>query len=137
MRAVAALILASVTIRAAPAHAAEPITRDRRVAAGVSVVPGVAIHGAGHYALGHRKTALALLISEGIGLALLIGGVSTELASGNSRKLAGPALAATVLGSGLVLASFGADLYGTLNSEGGAVDLLPRAPPRHWKIPLR
>ncbi len=35
-----------------------------------------------------------------------------------------------MIGSGLLLASFGADLYGTLNSDGGAVDLIPRAPPR-------
>lgn len=108
----------------------KPLTRDRRVAAGLSLVPGVALHGSGHYALGHKKTALALLISEGVGLALLIGGVGTLLASGNSRELAGPAVGATVLGTGLVLASFGADLYGTLNSDGGAVDSMPRAPPR-------
>ena len=130
MRVVAALILASVTIRPTWAYAAEPITRNRDVAAGLSIVPGAALHGSGHYALGHKKTALALLITEGIGLALLIGGVGTELASGNSRELAGPAITATVLGGGLVLASFGADLYGTLNADGGAVDLIPRAPPR-------
>jgi len=35
-----------------------------------------------------------------------------------------------VFGAGLVLGSFGADLYGTLATDGGAVDLLPRAPPR-------
>jgi hypothetical protein len=130
VRAIAALILLSVTFQSAAAHAAEPVTRDRRVAAGLAIVPGAALHGSGHYALGQKKTALALLITEGVGLALLIGGVSTELASGNSRELAGPALASTVLGSGLVLASFGADLYGTLATDGGAVDLLPRAPPQ-------
>jgi len=114
----------------AVAPPAEPLTRDRRVAAGLSVVPGLALHGSGHYALGHKKTALALLITEGVGLALLIGGVTTLLASGNSRELAGPAVGATVLGTGLVLASFGADLYGSLASDGGAVDLMARSPAR-------
>ncbi|MEI9937798.1 MAG: hypothetical protein WDO69_11315 [Pseudomonadota bacterium] len=157
VRAVAALILASVIIQSAPAHALEPVpsasapsdlgplapatpttpvqppeplTRDRRVATGLALVPGVALHGSGHFALGHEKTALALLISEGVGLVLLIAGVGTQLASGNSRNLAGPAVTATVLGSGLLLASFGADLYGTLNTDGDAVDLIPRAPPQ-------
>jgi len=97
---------------------------------GLAVVPGVAIHGSGHYALGQKKTALALLITEGVGLALLVGGLTTVLASGNSRDLAGPAVAATVLGSGLVLASFGADLYGTLATDSGALDQIPRAPAR-------
>jgi hypothetical protein len=143
VRAVAALLIVCVVLQSAPAQAAEPtavssadvapaepLTRTRNVAAGLAIVPGLALHGSGHYALGHKKTALALLITEGVGLALLIGGVSTLLASGNSRELAGPAVGATVLGSGLVLASFGADLYGTLASDGGAVDLLPRAPAR-------
>jgi hypothetical protein len=106
------------------------LTRDRRVAAGLALAPGIALHGSGHYALGHKKTALALLITEGVGLALLIGGLGTVLASGNSRNLAGPAIAATVFGSGLVLASFGADFYGTLATDGDAVDLLRRPPAR-------
>ena len=96
----------------------------------MAIVPGVALHGSGHYALGQKKTALALLISEGIGLALTIGGIGTLLASGNSREIAGPALVATVFGSGLLLGSFGADLYGTLNTDGGAVDSRSRAPAR-------
>jgi hypothetical protein len=80
--------------------------------------------------MGHKKTALALLITEGVGLALLIGGLGTVLASGNSRNLAGPAMVATVFGSGLVLASFGADFYGSVATDGDAVDLRRRAPAR-------
>jgi hypothetical protein len=106
------------------------VTSDRGVAGALSIVPGAALHGSGHYALGHKRTALALLIAEGVGLALVLGGVGTLRASGNSRHLAAPALVATVFGAGLVLGSFGADLYGTLATDGGAVDLLPRAPPQ-------
>ncbi len=106
------------------------MTRDRRVATGVAIVPGVVLHGSGHFALGHKQTATALLLSEGIGIALALAGYTTLRATGNSRHLAGPALAATVFGAGLVLASFGADLYGSLATDGDAVDLLPRAPPR-------
>jgi hypothetical protein len=147
VRAVAALVLLSFALRSAPVQAVEtatnpgltpsaapepnePLTRDRRVAGGLAIVPGAALHGSGHYALGHKKTALALLITEGVGLALLIGGIGTVLVSGNSRNLAGPAVVATVFGAGLVFASFGADLYGTLATDGDAVDLLRRAPPR-------
>jgi len=145
VRGVAGLILLCVTIQSASAHAAdpatsagvattipaargEPLTRDRSVAAAVAIVPGVALHGSGHYALGHKQTATALLVTEGVGLTLTLAGLGTLLASGNSRHLAGPALAATVFGAGLIFASFGADLYGTLATDGGAVDLSPRAP---------
>lgn len=107
-----------------------PSNGDRKLATALAVVPGLAVHGSGHYALGHKKTALALLIGEGLGLALVLGGVTTLRASGNSRYLAGPALSATVLGAGLVVASFGADFYGTLATDGDAVDSLPRAPAR-------
>lgn len=160
MRAVAASIFLSVTIQSVAAHAAEPastanahtstppttttpavanatpaddakpLTHDRRVAAGLAVVPGAVLHGSGHYALGHEKTGLALLIGEGVGLALSLGGYATLRATGNSRYVAGPAVAATVFGASLFLASFGADLYGTVATDGGAVDLIPRAPAR-------
>ena len=94
------------------------------------MVPGLVLHGSGHYALGHKQTASALLITEGIGVALTLAGYATLRASGNSRSLAGPALAATVFGAGLVFASFGVDLYGTLASDGDALDSRPRAPAR-------
>jgi len=113
-----------------PARPADPLTRDRKIAAAVAVVPGFALHGSGHYALGQKKTAFALLLSEGVGLALVLGGYGTLRASGNSRYLAGPAVAATVFGAGLLFASFGADLYGTLATDGAAVDSIPHAPPR-------
>ncbi|HYQ40916.1 MAG TPA: hypothetical protein VER11_03085 [Polyangiaceae bacterium] len=109
---------------------AKPLTRDRGAAAAAAVVPGIVLHGSGHYALGHKKTALALLIGEGLGLVLTVSGYGTLRASGNSRYLAGPAVAATVFGAGLLLASFGADLYGTLATDGDAVDRVPRAPAR-------
>jgi len=158
VRGVAGLLLCCVTIQSAPASAAEtspqlaprsapqsaatpvatptpaakanPLTRDRGVAAGLAMVPGLALHGSGHYALGHEKTARALFITEGIAVALTLAGYATLRASGNSRHLAGPALAATVFGAGLIFASFGADLYGTLANDGGALDSRLRAPAR-------
>jgi len=121
---------ASSVANAASAPSAKPLTHDRGVAAGAAIVPGLVLHGSGHYALGHKKTGLALLIGEGLGLALALGGYGTLRATGNSRYLAGPAVAATVLGTSLLLASFGADLYGTLATDGDAVDRIPRAPAR-------
>jgi len=153
VRVLTALIFASVTLQSGFADAASPsrrepaggspqasatppaappeaLTHDRRAAAGLALMPGIAVHGSGHYALGYRKTAYALLLTELLGAALVFGGVVTEVRSGNSRQLAGPSVAATVLGGGLVLASFGADLYGTLTSDGDAAAALPRAPAR-------
>ena len=103
---------------------------NRTLAVGMALVPGVALHGSGHFVAGRRDTAYRLLVAEGVGLALLLGGVGLELASGNSRALAGPALTASVLGAGVFVASFGADLYGSLASDQAAADAIPRAPPR-------
>jgi hypothetical protein len=111
----------------APDAAAEP---PRALAAALAVVPGVALHGSGHYVLGRRDTAWRLFAAEGLGLGLLIGGVSLELGSGNSRALAGPALVATILGAGLVVASFGADIYGSLATDSPSLEHVPRAPAR-------
>ncbi len=103
--------------------------KSRAVAASAAVVPGVLVHGAGSYVAGETKTATALLVAEGAGLLMVAAGLSTIYLSGNSRYLAGPAMAATALGGGLFLVSFGADLYGTLSTDGEAVDGLPRTLP--------
>jgi hypothetical protein len=93
------------------------------------VVPGVFVHGAGHYALGQPRTAQRLLLAEGIGVGMTLGGVATIFFTGASRYLIGPAAAITGVGVGLLATSFAADLYGTLSPDPGAVASRITAPP--------
>jgi hypothetical protein len=113
---------------AAPASA--PPSSNRVLAVGAAVVPGIVVHGSGHYVAGEKKTALWLLITEGVGAVLLLGGFVTAISTGNSRSLAGPAVAQMALGVGLLAVSFGADVYGTASTDGDAAALLRRSPPR-------
>lgn len=87
-------------------------------AAGVAVVPGVLLHGAGHFALGERRSAYRLLAMEGIGLAGMVGGLGMLIAVGGSEKIAALYVPVLVGGVGLFSISFLADLAGSLHGSG-------------------
>jgi hypothetical protein len=106
-----------------------PSTGRRALAGATAVVPGVIVHGAGHYAAGESSTGTRLLIAEGVGLALMGGGLVTLAATGASRYIAGPAAATLVLGSGLFLTSYLADVYGSLSPDEKAARRRVRPPP--------
>lgn len=93
-------------------------------------MPGVLVHGSGHYVIGETDTAVKLLIAEGIGLGMLLGGGTALVLTGASRYVVGPAAAVAALGTGLFGTSLLADVYGSVSSDGGAADLVPRAPPK-------
>jgi hypothetical protein len=88
------------------------------------------VHGSGHYVIGETDTAVKLLIAEGIGLGMLLGGGTALVLTGASRYVVGPAAAVAALGTGLFGTSLLADVYGSVSSDGGAADLVPRAPPK-------
>jgi len=129
-----------LTLTAQTSHAAEPAASpagkavppsepDRRLALGAAFVPGVAVHGSGHYVLGQRRTASWLFLTELVGAGLVVGGVTTLFASGNSRNLAAFGEGAIVLGAALVVGSFGADVYGVAATDQAAVQARSRATP--------
>ena len=133
----------ALALAAQPSHAAEageskastaselvpPPEPDRRLALGAAFVPGVAVHGSGHYVLGQRRTASWLFLTEAVGAGLVVGGVTTLFASGNSRNLAAFGEGAIVLGAALVVGSFGADVYGVAATDQPAVQARSRATP--------
>jgi hypothetical protein len=112
----------------ATAPAAQTSSR-RALAAGASVIPGVFVHGTGHYVLGQPRTAKRLLLAEGVGAGMALGGAATIFFTGASRYFIGPAAAVTGIGVGLLVTSFAADVYGTLSPDAGAAGRRVTAPP--------
>jgi hypothetical protein len=106
-----------------------PSTGERALATGAAVVPGVLVHGMGHFVAGESTTGTRLLIGEGVGLGLLLGGGSVVVATGASRYVTGPAAATMMLGVGLFGTSFFADLYGSASPDAGAAGTRARPPP--------
>lgn len=76
-----------------------------------ALVPGIVVHGAGSWILGDPETARGLLIAEGAGLGLLLGGGTGIVLTGAARSVVGPLAAMSVLGAGLFGASFLLDVY--------------------------
>ena len=104
-----------------------PEPRADPLAVGASVVPGAIVHGAGHYVAGHSQTGGRLLLAEAVGLGLFLGGGTTIALTGASRYVIGPAIATTVMGAGLFLSSWFADIYGTAAEGDGAGEPALRA----------
>ncbi|HEX6272369.1 MAG TPA: hypothetical protein VFZ53_04995 [Polyangiaceae bacterium] len=113
----------------APAARAAPSTGERALAGAAAVVPGVVVHGAGHYVAGESTTGTRLLIAQGAGLGLMAGGLVALVATGASRYVAGPAAGTMVLGSGLFITSYLADVYGTLSPDSDAAERRVQPPP--------
>lgn len=84
-----------------------------------AIVPGVLLHGSGHFAAGDRPTAWRLLKYEGIGLGAVLLGGAVLAVTGASRRTIEPAILTTAAGGGLLATSWLADLYGVLAPEGG------------------
>jgi hypothetical protein len=117
------LLSVAAVAASAPTKAAEkqPTPVRRGLAAGAAVVPGFLVHGTGQWVLGRPKTALRLLASEGVGLALVAAGGVPIVLTGASRKLVGPAAVLAISGFGLIFVGTLAELYGTtgLDESGG------------------
>ncbi len=77
-------------------------------------MPGLVVHGSGHFVAGDPQTARRLLLLEGLGFGTLAVGFIPIVASGASRRLVGPAAALTIGGVGLFAITALADLYGVL-----------------------
>jgi hypothetical protein len=102
-----------------PKSAVEPSAGRRALSAGAAIVPGLLVHGSGHFVAGDTRTGYRLLALEGIGLGTLALGFVPIVATGASRRIVGPAAALSVAGAGLFVISALADLYGVLAPVGG------------------
>jgi len=91
----------------------------RALAVGASLIPGVLVHGSGHWVLGERDTAGRLLLFEGAGLGALFVSVSGLALTGASRYFVAPLAAGAIGGAGLFSVTWLADVYGVLAPAGG------------------
>ncbi|MDH5671614.1 MAG: hypothetical protein OEZ06_05655 [Myxococcales bacterium] len=125
------LLFASVSARA-DAGAVEPANqataaaeampapgRPRVLPTITAVVPGLLVHGTGHFVAGETRTGYRLLAAEGAGLGLMVAGIAGLAVTGASPKTIGPFIAVSALGGGLFGSSALADIYGVLAPEGG------------------
>lgn len=99
-------------------------SRDSAVTPGlvpgaVAVVPGVLVHGAGHYAAGAPDTGRFLLKTEAIGLGGVLVPGALLAVTGASRRFVGVLTTAVVSGFGLFAISALADIYGASGIKGG------------------
>ena len=95
----------------------------RALPVAAAVVPGLLVHGAGHFAAGQRRVARRLLVMEGVGVGMLLAGGVPLLLTGASRSHAGPSVALVVSGVGVFGLSWLADLYGA--ASGGRAQSSP------------
>lgn len=91
----------------------DPSPGHRTLASGASLLPGVLLHGSGHFALGRQRTAGRLFAAEGLGLAMFLIGGGTLVGTGANRYLTGPAAGLGIAGIGLFSSSWLADVIGT------------------------
>jgi hypothetical protein len=133
----ALLLRPSLAVAEAPDsnNETEHAERPRALPVAAAVVPGLVVHGSGHYALGEPKTAKNLLLMEGVGLGLFLAGGLSIVFTGASRYVVAPAASATMLGFGLFSTSYMADIYGSVSQDGDAALSRYRAPAR-WETEL-
>lgn len=84
-----------------------------------AIVPGILLHGSGHWLAGKRRTAYRLLLLEGAGVGMVLAGGASIFLTGASRFVVGPAALLLIGGVGLFGISFLADVYGVMAPEGG------------------
>lgn len=136
MRALLALgIVLHVSVAQAEPETTTPEQPSRALPTAVAVVPGALLHGAGHFARGEAATARNLLLMEGIGLGLFLGGGATLFLTGASRYVVAPAATTTILGFGLFSTSYLADIYGSVSRDGDAA-LSRQRPPARFEAEL-
>jgi hypothetical protein len=117
-------VLADATTSDAPtparpssASSRQPDSAPDALAIAAAVVPGVLVHGSGHWLLGERETAARLLALEAVGLSAFLAGGLPIVLLGASRYIVGPAAALVVGGVGVFGISFLADVYGVAMPE--------------------
>jgi len=83
------------------------------LATAAAVVPGLVLHGFGHYVAGDKDTAWSLFAWQGVGLGMMIASGAAIGLTGASRYGNEITIPALVTGSGIFLNTAFADIYGT------------------------
>jgi hypothetical protein len=83
-------------------------------AVGAALVPGILLHGSGHFVLGRRATALKLFAMQGVGMTMLLLAGLPLVLTGASRYLTRSASTVAILGVATFGTAFQADLFGSV-----------------------
>lgn len=100
----------------------------RALAGGASLIPGIVVHGSGHFVLCEPETGRKLAALEGVGVVSLVGSAAGLAATGASRYLVAPLAIGAWAGASLFVLTFLADVYGVTNPDRQALPVL--RPPR-------
>ena len=114
----ASLVLALVVADVPPVRPA-PVPERGVLPVAAAVVPGILLHGSGHYAAGDRPTAWRLFRAESLGVGLMVVGLAGLAATGASDRTIEPLIWTTAAGGGLFATSWLGDLYGVIAPPGG------------------
>ena len=119
-----ALLVALCLFHAPVAHAEDPEDAEATVmvdpdwsAIGASLVPGVLVHGAGHWVRGERDTAWQLLGFELLGAGLIAGGIGGLVLTGASDDYNPPLYWMAMSGAALFGGSWFADIFGSVRGS--------------------
>jgi hypothetical protein len=108
----------------------EPEDGTKVLALGATLLPGIVVHGSGHWVLGRERAAGKLLLLEAIGVGLLFAGISNLVATNASRYMTRSSVVLIGLGTGFFMVSSMADVYGVavpLDSRGAPLRRLAAA----------
>lgn len=97
----------------------KPSRSRRALSITASFVPGLVVHGSGHFVAGQTRTGLVLLGAEGVGIGLAIGGLAGTAITGATRRFIAPMVLGLVTGGALLVIPALADIYGILAPESG------------------
>lgn len=109
----------SESAKISSAHATSPCGTNRALGVAVAVVPGVVVHGLGHFVTCEPAIGRRLLFLQGVGVTTtVLSGVGLAL-SGASRYVVAPLALGAIGGVGLFAISYLADVYGVLSPSTG------------------
>jgi hypothetical protein len=97
-----------------PPPRCSPSDLRRAAALGAALVPGILVHGTGHWVLCESKAARKLATYELIGVATTVGSGAGLALTGASQYVVAPLALGALTGLGLFSVTFLADVYGVL-----------------------
>ncbi len=84
-----------------------------------AVVPGLMLHGSGHWIAGDHSTGYKLMLTQLTGMVMAVGGIAILGVTGADPRFTPPGALIAIYGVGLFWGSWLADLYGVVAPEEG------------------
>ena len=108
--------------------AEDPLPRRGLLPVAAAIVPGLIVHGSGHFVAGDGQGARRLLATQSVGLAAFAAGVAGLSFTGASRRMVVPFEVLTIAGVGTMALTAMAGVYGVSAPHGGLGQASPYTP---------